>query len=119
MDRTGSQFTDSGLVLRRTITLVLSESVAGILFFQFLHQPVSMSFGDNGCGSNGEIDSIPFVESVLGNGHARNSPGIDEYMFGDQWKSFDRSPHCQERGMIDVEMVDLTNFRQTNADCYC
>src|SRR5688572_23031633 len=119
MYRTGSQFTDSVLVLWCTITLVLSESVAGIFCFQFLHKSVSMSFGDNGCGSNGEIDSIPFVESVLGNGNAGNSPGIDEYMFGCQWKSFDRSTHGEERSMIDVEMVDLANLRYSNADSCC
>ena len=80
MDGTGPEPTDGILVLRSTVTLVLSETVAWIFCFQFLHESVSVGFGDNRCGGNGEVDPIAFIERALGDGNFRNNPRIDEQM---------------------------------------
>src|SRR5439155_27167261 len=80
---------------------------------------VSIRFGDNRCGSDREVDPVPFKESVLGYGNVWNDARVDQQMVRFYWERFDRPTHGEQCGMINVETVDFANFRQPNTDGCC
>ena len=94
-------------VLSGPVTLVPVEPVDGVLEVKVAHEAVPVDFGHNGCGRYGEAPSVAPRDSLLCRGKRKPVRAVDEKEIGRDAKIADSHGHGPERGLQDVDPIDL------------
>src|SRR5262249_61045851 len=89
---TRPKIANRALVIRRCISLMTGEPVAGVFRIQLSHQMVAIDFRDDRRGSNREIDPVTFIETVLRLGESGNSAAVDQDVLWRGWQGLSSPP---------------------------
>src|SRR5262245_43079251 len=116
MDRTGTKFANSILVLWCGVALVTGKTVAWIDRIDFCHQPVAIHLRDYGRGSDRKIESVTFIETVLWLTDSGDGAAIHENVLRLHWEVLQRNFHGLQSRMINIDPVDLFDFDDTHSN---
>src|SRR5262245_2928913 len=115
MDRRNAEALERGQVLRDRVALVAYEAITGMLSIELAHQGIARRLGQNRSGSNRHASGVTFDDGLLRYHELAQSTPIDEHVFGHQGKSLQRPTHGKLARPIDVDGVDLLDFRKADA----
>ena len=116
MDRGGPEPLQRLTMLRCAVALVRGEPVSGILAVQRFHHAVALGLRNDRGGGDREVDAVALVEHVLRHVDARHGPRVDEHVLRLPRQRFDRAPHREQTGVINVDGVDFLDRGNADAD---
>ena len=96
-------------VFWRGITFVLRKAIAWIGDVEFFEARITMGFGEDGGGRDGNAAGIAFDERFLFDEHVELH-GIDEEIVGPDRELLEGSGHCLAAGLVDVPSVDARSI---------
>src|SRR5688500_18566578 len=119
MDRTGPVLSEQTQVLRSAIPLVFGKVVLRVPAMILDHESIARHLGNDRGRSNGAGQSIAVDDRTLRNAKSRNGHGIQEQEVRRERQSLYGAPHCQPGRLKDIEAVNLSFTRRSNADAHC
>ena len=98
------------------IAFVAAESVFGVQGIDLGHDAVPGHLGHNGSRRNGYAKRIPFFYSLLGQIRSDGEYAVDEKMRRPRLQVGHRHGHGTQRGLQDIDAVDLGTVNDTDTD---
>ena len=105
MKRSGPEAAKRLHMIGRGIAFVLRETVSGVSAVEFFEARITMGFGEDGSGRDGNAAGIAFDQRFLFDEHVELH-GVDEEIVRPYGELLKGSGHCLAAGLVDVPSVD-------------
>lgn len=103
-------------VLTGGIAFVMVPVIIRVLFVQAVHVVVAVGLGQNRCRSDGEVLAVTLYHRGMRDvGIGFEAVAVDEQVLGTYLQLGDGTVHGQERGVEDVDFINLLRGNDTDS----
>src|SRR5579884_3230140 len=114
MNRARPAFVDGRIMLWRRVTLVLGETVAGVLLVKFAHQTVARHFGNHACRRNRITAPVALHKCGLRIRKPIDLEPVHEHVLRTRLQLVQCKVHGAPRSLPDVDAVDHLDIHDRN-----